>query len=134
MVSLLQVKDNHSTLVKGNRIVKIFNISKKIACGAFLSLLIASGSTFASGLTASGVITEISPGSASIRVSGLTGNPDSCTRANLFVLEYNNARYKELYAGLLTAYASGNNVRLFVNGCVNDGPLNLASIKSVILQ
>lgn len=109
-------------------------MSKKIAFGALLSLAVASGSTFAAGLTASGVITEITPGSASIRVAGLIGNPDLCTFPNLFVLEYTNARYKELYAGLLTAYASGNNVRLFVNGCVDDGPLNLADIKSIILQ
>ena len=88
----------------------------------------------AAGLTAPTKIAEITPGSTSVRVSGPTGNPDACTDANLYVLLYTNTRYKELYAGLLTAYALGSNVQLFVNGCVNDGPRNLANIKSIILK
>lgn len=85
-------------------------------------------------LTESSQITTITPGSSSIRVEGPTGNPGNCGRQGLYVLTFDNPRNRELYAGLLTAKASGADVRLFVSGCIQDGAQNLAEIRSIIIQ
>ena len=102
---------------------------------AFLATAVMFSTDAFSQLTTSGVITTITPGSGSIRVEGnFTGNPGGCTNGSLYVLLYSNERYKELYAGLLTAKATQEPVRLFLGPCVTDGSQNIGEIKSIIIQ
>ena len=71
--------------------------------------------------------------------TNFTTNPDGCTDsgAGLYIVTYDvsensQERHAELYAALMAAKASNSDVKFYVNGCVTDGALNLAEIKTVI--
>jgi hypothetical protein len=80
-------------------------------------LLVLSSTGFAAGNTAWGVPTQIDVTYAGIMVHGSFGNTGSCTVADRFFVPINTGQYKEIYAALMMAYASGKEVSAYVNSC-----------------
>jgi len=88
------------------------------------------------GNTSFGTIASVNAGS-SVQVRGsFTGDPDSCGDTDAYILESTDPNFRNLYAGLLTALASGSEARLFVVGCVANTPgtRNRPSIKSITVS
>lgn len=86
------------------------------------TLLMALSSTgFAAGSTDFAVPTRIDVTYAGIMVYGSFGNPGGCSVADRLFIPINTGQYKEIYATLMMAYASGKEVSGYVNVCDSVG-------------
>jgi len=71
------------------------------------------------GNTAFGTISSVNAGDVVQVLGSFAGsNPDNCTGGSSFyILSQDNEDFRNIYAGLLTAFASGREVRFFLLGC-----------------
>ena len=96
--------------------------------------------TLADGVTAKGTVTFISTETSGvfIQLQGASGSlvkadPDGCGRDYLFMLDKNNPGFMELYAALLSAYASSATTYLKLSGC-NGAPGNTWPLMAYVVQ
>lgn len=101
-----------------------------------LAATLSANPAFAKGNTSFGKIESLNAGSA-IQIRGtMSGDPDACGDTDAYILEETDPNFKNLYAGLLTALASGANARLNVDGCVQNAAMtkNRPSVKSITVE
>ena len=84
-------------------------------------LMALSATGMAAGNTEWAVPTRIDVTYAGVMVYGAFGNPGGCAVADRFFMPINTGQYKEIYATLMMAYASGKQVSAYVNACDSIG-------------
>lgn len=80
-----------------------------------------SSAGFAGAHTSWAVPTQIDLTYAGIMVYGSFGNAGGCTVADRFFVPINAGQYKEIYATLMTAFSSGKEVSVYIDGCDSVG-------------
>ena len=99
-----------------------------------VAMLAVSASAFGAGTT-DGKISTINAGGGYVYVKGtMTGNPGACGSSAFYVLQTSTTDFKNVYAALLTSYATERTVALNVVGCVTPGATEFPNITSLILK
>lgn len=94
----------------------------RLAIGVLTMLIsgVSSASTWGSAVTITGYYVYAS-GSAYITTSG-NQNPDACQSTTYLYLDTSQPFFKELYATVMSARATGDTVSLLYDGCVGPYP------------
>jgi len=84
-----------------------------------------------------GTIIQINAGGGNVAVRATntvnSGN-ENCDNNGTFILQNTNENFKDVYAGILTAYAANRTIRFGTLGCFAPGGLSFPVIQSITLR
>ena len=94
----------------------------KLILAFAISLLFSVNAQAGGGYTGNGQIEfmQSAYGGWIMRLSAANSNPDGCSKDNILLLPSHHS-YEEIYAMLLVAYSSGNEINVHVSGCADSG-------------